>query len=175
MRMQFLFASLPDCRISLSTNRDEQMSKKSSAAGFTLIELIIAVTILSVLCGMAQPLATFAARREKERILRDNLRKIREAIDSYNEASMAGKFLRAPSYGYPPNLQALVDPIELRSGMKLQLLREIPLDPITGDRDWGVHSMEDDPESDSWNGDQIWDVYSKAAGTGLDGIKYRDW
>jgi general secretion pathway protein G len=149
--------------------------KTSSAAGFTLIELIVTVTILCVLCGMAIPYARFAARREKERILRDDLRKIRDAIDTYAEASAAGKFLKAPSSGYPPNLQALVDPIEVRSGLKLRLLKEIPIDPMTGERDWGVHSMEDDPASDSWDGNQIWDVYSKSQETALDGTKYRDW
>jgi general secretion pathway protein G len=149
--------------------------KTSSAGGFTLIELIVTVTILCVLCGMAVPYARFAARREKERILRDDLRKIREAIDTYAEASQAGKFLKAPSSGYPPNLQALVDPIEVRSGFKLRLLKEIPIDPMTGSRDWGVHSMEDDPASDSWDGNQIWDVYSKSQETALDGTRYRDW
>jgi len=145
------------------------------ARGFTLIELIVAATIVSVLCGMAMPLARLEAQREKERILRKHLQELRDAIDRYAEGSLAGKFNNAPSYGYPPNLQALVDPIEMRNGAKLKLLREIPIDPMTGERDWGVHSMEDDPDSDSWDGNQIWDVYSKAAGTGLNGTKYRNW
>ena len=150
-------------------------SKASLVRGFTLVELIVSLTLLSVLCGMAVPLATLAARREKERLLRSNLQTIRDAIDRYAEGSLAGKFHKAPSYGYPPNLDALVDPIELQNGYKLQFLKEIPVDPMTGNRDWGVHSMEDDPASDSWDGNQIWDVYSKAQGTGLDGTKYRDW
>ena len=162
-------------RISSYKNGPERKAKASLTRGFTLLELIVAVTILSILCGMAQPLARFVARREKERVLRNNLQTLRNAIDRYREGSMEGKFLKAPSYGYPPNLQALIDPIELRGGLKLQLLREIPVDPMTGNRDWGVHSMEDDPGSDSWNGDQIWDIYSKAQGTGLNGIKYREW
>jgi general secretion pathway protein G len=141
----------------------------------TLIELIIAVAILTTLCGMAIPLANHAAQREKERTLRQNLRTIREAIDLYEQGSSEGRFFKAPSSGYPPNLQALVDPIELRNGHKLRLLKEIPVDPMTGDRDWGVHSMEDDPDSDSWDGNQVWNVYSKSPGTALDGSKYRDW
>ncbi len=145
------------------------------ARGFTLIELIVAATIVSVLCGMAMPLARLEAQREKERILRNHLQELRDAIDRYAEGSLAGKFNNAPSYGYPPNLQALVDPIEMRNGAKLKILREIPVDPMTGERDWGVHSMEDDPDSDSWDGNQIWDVYSKATGTGLNGTEYRNW
>jgi general secretion pathway protein G len=151
------------------------MSRVSSAKGLTLIELIVSIGLASILCGLAMPLATHAARREKERALRNNLRTLRDAIDRYAEGSLAGKFYKAPSYGYPPTLQALVDPIELWDGHKLRLLKEIPIDPITGDRDWGVHSMEDEPDSDSWDGNQIWDVYSKAQGSGLDGTRYRDW
>jgi general secretion pathway protein G len=149
--------------------------RTSSAAGFTLIELIVSVTILSILCGMAIPMATHAAQREKERVLQSDLAMIRDAIDRYAEGSLAGKFQKAPSYGYPPNLQALVDPITLQNGLKLRLLKEIPVDPFTGDRDWGVHSMDDDPDSDNWDGGQVYDVYSKAQGTGLNGTKYRDW
>jgi general secretion pathway protein G len=151
------------------------MPRTSSDAGFTLIELIIATTILCILCGMAIPMATHTAQREKERILRNDLQTVRDAIDRYAEGSLAGKFQKAPSYGYPPNLQALVDPILLQNGKNLRLLREIPVDPMTGDRDWGVHSMDDDPEGDDWDGGQIFDVYSRAQGTGLNGIRYRDW
>jgi general secretion pathway protein G len=153
----------------------ERMSKTSWAGGFTLIELIIAVSILSILCGLAVPMATLAAKREKERILRNELQEIREAIDKYAEGSLQGKFFKAPSAGYPPTLEALVSGVELRNGYKLRLLKEVPVDPFTGNREWGLHSMEDDPDSDSWNGEQIWDVYSKAEGTALDGTKYRDW
>ena len=150
-------------------------SRALANAGFTLIEMIVTITLLCILCGMVVPLATHSAQREKERVLRNNLQTIRDAIDRYQEGSAAGKFFKAPSYGYPPNLQALVGPIELNGGKKLRLLKEIPLDPMTGDRDWGVHSMEDDPASENWDGGQVWDVYSKARGTGLNGIKYRDW
>lgn len=151
------------------------MSKASVARGFSLIELIVATTILVILSGMAVPTARYATQREKERVLRNDLQELRSAIDRYAEWSLAGKFFQAPSYGYPPNLQALVEPIEMRNGLKLKLLREIPVDPMTGNTDWGVHSMEDDPTSDSWDGNQIWDVYSKAQGTALDGTRYRDW
>jgi general secretion pathway protein G len=108
-------------------------------------------------------------------MLREDLIRLRDAIDRYYQGSMNGQFAQAPSFGYPPNLQALVDPIQLRNGHSLRLLREIPVDPFTGNPDWGVHSMEDDPSSDSWNGEQIWDVYSRAPGTALNGTKYREW
>lgn len=150
-------------------------SKASLSRGFTLIELIVAVSILSILCGLAVPLASHAMKREKERTLRNNLREIRDAIDRYEEGSMQGQFFKAPSYGYPPNLEALITGVEVRGGYKLRLLREIPVDPMTGDRDWGIHSMEDDPDSESWDGGPVWDVYSKSQGTALDGTKYRDW
>lgn len=145
------------------------------SSGFTLIELVVASTIAVILCSTAIPLARFEAKREKERMLRYDLQQLRDAIDRYAEGSLAGKFNNAPSYGYPPNLQALVDPIELRNGTKLKILKEIPVDPMSGERDWGVHSMEDDPDSDSWDGNQVWDIYSKATGTGLNGVRYRDW
>jgi general secretion pathway protein G len=151
------------------------MARKLPERGFTVMELIVASAILSILCGLAVPYAKLAARRERERVLRQNLRIIREAIDHYAEGSEQGKFFKAPSAGYPPNLEALLGPIELPNGRKLRLLKEIPMDPITGNRDWGVHSMEDDPASDSWDGNQVWDVYSRASGTGLDGTRYRDW
>jgi len=147
----------------------------SSETGFTLIELIVTVTLLTILSGIDLPVARYAAQREKERMLREDLIKLRDAIDRYYQGSMNGQFAQAPSFGYPPNLQALVDPVKLRNGHTLRLLREIPVDPFTGNRDWGVHSMEDDPSSDSWNGEQIWDVYSRAPGTALNGTKYRDW
>ena len=153
----------------------KQRDQSGHAGGFTLIELIIAVMLLAILCGLAIPTARYQIRREKERTLREDLRAMRDAIDKYEQWSLAGQFFKAPSFGLPPNLESLTQPIELRNGKKLRLLKEIPLDPFTGNRDWGVHSMEDDPESDSWNGDQIWNVYSKSADTALDGTKYRDW
>jgi general secretion pathway protein G len=162
-------------RIYSPRHGEEMMSKASLSRGFTLIELIIGVTLLSILCGMAVPAATLAAKRNKERLLRNNLREIRGAIDRYEEGSMQGKFFKAPSYGYPPNLEALVNGVEVRGGYKLRLLREIPVDPMTGNRDWGIHSMEDDPDSDSWDGGPVWDVYSRSQGTALDGTKYREW
>jgi len=151
------------------------VSTISRARGFTLIELIVSAAILSILCGLALPMATYAARREKERLLRRDLQEMRDAIDQYAQGSLAGAFFKAPSSGYPPTLESLTESIELRNGKKLRLLKEIPIDPITGNRDWGVHSMEDDPDSDSWDGEQIWNVYSKADGTALDGTKYREW
>jgi general secretion pathway protein G len=151
------------------------MMRKYKTHGFTLIELMVTVTLLFLLSGMALPVARYAAQREKEHVLREDLQKMRDAIDRYYQASISGQLQSAPSFGYPPNLQTLVDPIDLVNGHKMRLLREIPVDPFTGSRDWGVHSMDDDPASDSWDGGQVWDVYSKAPGTALNGTKYRDW
>ena len=148
---------------------------RRAADGFTLIELTIAAMLLSVLCGLAIPMARYQIRREKERTLKDNLQKMRRAIDDYAQGSLSGRFYKAPSYGYPPNLQALLGEVELQNGKKLRFLKEIPVDPFTGKADWGVHSMDDDPDLDSYNGDQIWNVYSRSTETALDGTRYRDW
>ncbi len=150
-------------------------NEKKTRRGFTLIELIVSVSILGTLCTLALPVARYEVQRQRERLLRQDLQKLRNAIDRYAQASQSGQFHRAPSYGYPPDLATLVTPLELRNGQTLRLLKEIPVDPMTGKAEWGVHSMEDDPTSDSWDGNQIWDVYSKSKGTALDGSKYRNW
>ena len=143
--------------------------------GFTLIELIVATTILIVLTCLAIPLARVTIKREKERELRHALWEMRDAIDRYKDAADRGGFqIKVESYGYPPDLQTLVDGVDV-NGKKLRFLRHIPIDPMTGNADWGMRSMQDDPTSDSWDGNNVFDVYTKSTGTGLDGTKYKDW
>jgi general secretion pathway protein G len=143
--------------------------------GFTLIELIVATTILLVLSGMAVPLARVTIKREKERVLRHNLWEIRDAIDRYKDAADRGAFqIKVGSEGYPPDLETLVNGVDV-GGKKLRFLRRIPIDPMTNSTEWGMRAMQDDPDSDSWNGENIFDVYTKSPGTGLDGTKYKDW
>src|SRR5713101_2080960 len=143
--------------------------------GFTLIELIVATAILSILVGMAVPMAKNAVNRERERELRQDLWMMRDAIDRYKDASEKGAFqIKVGSEGYPPDLDTLVTGVDV-AGKKLKFLRRIPIDPMTGNTEWGMRSMQDDPTSDSWDGNNVFDVYSKSQGTALDDSKYKDW
>lgn len=144
-------------------------------AGLTLVELIVTVAILSVLASAAVPIARFQVKREKERMLRYDLWQMRRAIDAYKDAADRNAFrTKVDSQGYPPDLQTLVDGVDVQ-GKKLRFLRRIPVDPMTGDTDWGLRSMQDDPDSDSWGGQNVFDVFTKSTGTALDGTKYSDW
>ncbi len=143
--------------------------------GFTLVELIVATAILVVLTSLAIPLARVSIKREKERELRRDLWEMRDAIDRYKDAADRGAFqIKAGTEGYPPDLDTLVKGVDI-GPKKLRFLRRIPVDPMTGNTDWGLRSMQDDPASDSWSGDDVFDVYTKSEGTGLDGTKYKDW
>jgi general secretion pathway protein G len=147
-----------------------------SGRGFTLLELIIAATILSILTLMALPLARLTIQREKEKELRRALWEMRDAIDNYKQAGERGAFqIKADSGGYPPDLETLVKGVEAQGGKKLRFLRSVPIDPMTRSKEWGLRSMQDDPDSDSWGGQSVFDVYTKSEGTGLDGTKYKDW
>jgi general secretion pathway protein G len=100
---------------------------------------------------------------------------MRDAIDKYKDAADKGAIrTKVESQNYPPDLQTLVDGVEVQ-GKKVRFLRKIPVDPMTDNTDWGLRSMQDDPDSDSWSGQSVFDVYSKSQGTALDGTKYRDW
>ena len=142
---------------------------------FTLIELIVATGILIILTMMALPLARVTIKREKEKELRRDLWEMRDAIDRYKDAADRGAFrTKVDSQNYPPDLETLVKGEDIQ-GKKLRFLRKIPVDPMTGNTDWGLRSMQDDPQSDSWGGQNVFDVYSKSLGEGLDGTKYKDW
>jgi general secretion pathway protein G len=144
--------------------------------GFTLLELIVATTILSILTMMALPLARVTIQREKEKQLRKALWDMRDAIDRYKDAADRGAFqTKVDSMNYPPDLDELVKGVESQGGKKLRFLRSIPMDPMTKSKEWGLRSMQDDPDSDSWGGQSVFDVYTKSEGTGLDGTKYKDW
>ena len=153
-------------------------SKRISGAGergFTLIELIVATAILVILTGLAVPMARVTIKREKEHQLRQDLWMMRDAIDRYKDAADRNAFqTKVGSEGYPPDLDTLVNGVDV-GGKKVRFLRKIPTDPMTGDTDWGLRSMQDDPDSDSWGGQNVFDVYTKSQGEGLDGTKYKDW
>ena len=146
-----------------------------SEYGFTLLELIIATTILLILSTMAVPLARLTIKREKERRLRADLWEMRDAIDRYKIDADRNAFqIKVDSQGYPPDLETLVKGVDVQ-GKKVRYLRKIPIDPMTGTTEWGMRSMQDDPDSDSFGGQSVFDVYTKSQDEALDGTKYKDW
>ena len=141
----------------------------------TLVELIVAITILIILTGMAIPIARNRIRRERERELRFDLWQMRDAIDRYKDAADRNAFqTKVGTEGYPPDLDTLVNGVDV-AGKKVRFLRRIPVDPMTGRAEWGLRSMQDDPKSQSWGGQNVFDVYTKSDGTAIDGTKYSDW
>lgn len=152
--------------------------------GFTYIELIIATMILAVLAAAIIPVAEVTSKRSKEAELRTALRTMRTAIDEYKRAVdlglIGGTDVELGSEGYPEELDVLVEGVnqvgQVGTGeKKLKFLRRIPIDPMTGDADWGLRSYQDEPDSRIWGGQNVYDVYSKSNATALDGTKYRDW
>ncbi len=155
----------------LMTNR----MGRSGERGLTFVELIVTTAILSILAMCALPVARFEMKRQNERQLRYDLWMMRDAIDKYKDAADRNAFqVKVDSQGYPPDLETLVKGVEVQT-KKVRFLRKIPIDPMTGNADWGLRSMKDDPDSDSYSGDSVFDVYSKAQGTALDGTKYSTW
>ena len=153
----------------------QQTPKPAAERGLTLVELIVTAAILGILAAAAIPVARFEVQRQKERELRSDLWTMRNAIDKYKDAADKGAFqTKVDSQGYPPDLDTLVKGVDVQ-GKKVRFLRKIPTDPMTGNADWGMRSMQDDPDSDSYSGDSVFDVYSKSTGTALDGTKYSDW
>jgi len=143
----------------------------------TLLELIITCSILLVLSTAALPIAKYSIVRQKEAELRRDLLEMRDAIDRYKDAADHNLIhVEIGSEGYPPDLEALAKGVQLgnSSDHKIRFLRKIPVDPMTGRADWGVRAVGDDADSTSWGGKNVFDVYSKATGTALDGTKYSD-
>lgn len=150
--------------------------------GFTFIELLVVTSIVLILASAIQPLARVTIQRTREAELRRVLRDMRTAIDKFKDAADLGQIpttaLKVNSEGYPPDLQTLVDGVSVANdatGRKLKFLRSVPVDPTMGDDEWGLRAYQDKPDSSSWSGQNVYDVYSKNQGTALDGTKYRDW
>jgi general secretion pathway protein G len=151
---------------------------RSAAAGMTLLELIIACGILIVLATAAIPLARVTVARRREAALRYNLREMRDAIDRYKDDADKNLIqVQAGTEGYPPDLQTLVAGVQLTGAKdkRVRYLREIPVDPLTGTADWGLRSAQDDPDSTSWGGDDVFDVYCPSTATAIDGTQYSTW
>ena len=147
-------------------------------SGMTLLELIIACSILLVLSTAALPMARYSVWRQKEKDLHQDLQDMRDAIDRYKDAADLQQIKVQPgSQNYPPDLETLVKGVPLgTNGDKLiRFLRKIPVDPMTGNTDWGKRSVSDDPTSTSWGGKNVFDVYSLSQGVAMNDTKYADW
>ncbi len=150
--------------------------------GFTFIELLIVSSLILILASAVLPLARVTIQRQREVELHRALREIRLAIDKFKDAADSGRVgatdLKSGSEGYPPSLEVLVEGVTVAndaSGRKMKFLRRIPIDPMTKSTEWGLRSYQDDPDSTSWGGQGVYDVYTKTGGTALDGTKYKDW
>jgi general secretion pathway protein G len=170
-----LFARRKFPALSLSLSR----SRRGSAAGMSLLELVVACAILLILATASIPIARNTIKWRKEEELRWNLRQMRDAIDRYKDAADKGQIqVKAGTEGYPTDLETLTKPTQLTgtaADKRIRFLREIPMDPMTKNKDWGLRSVQDDTDSASWGGQDVFDVYSKSSGTALDGTKYSDW
>lgn len=147
-------------------------------SGLTLLELIIASSILLILSSAALPVLRFTVIRAKEAELRRDLREMRDAIDRFKDAADLNLVrVQAGSEGYPPDLDSLVKGVEYGSvgAGKKRFLRRIPVDPMSGRAEWSLRSVQDDPDTTSWGGNNVFDVHSTSTGTALDGTKYADW
>jgi general secretion pathway protein G len=158
--------------------------RSARGRGFTLLELIIVLIVLAILASAAIPLVRNGVIREREVELREALRSLREAIDDYKRFVETRPDLlkiqeKRTESGYPPTLQVLVEGIELNTPgadeKRRRFLRKIPVDPLTGTTEWGLRGFTDTPTSTSWNGEDVFDVYSKSDKVALDGTKYKDW
>jgi general secretion pathway protein G len=159
--------------------------RRRAQSGLTLVELIVAFSILLILTSMAVPLARYQIRRDREKALRADLVDMRKAIDRYKDLCDQGKIQAgdADAYCYPASLQIMVDGVKLTNTLsgngqgsgKMKFLRRIPKDPFTGDTDWGKRSMQDDPTSNSWGGQNVFDVFTKSMDRDGDGKPYSDW
>lgn len=153
--------------------------KRRNQRGLTLVELIVAFTIMLVLTAMSVPLARSKVRAERERELRFALDDMRRAIDKYKDLADANAFgpIKQGTNGYPETLDQLVDGVKLATAkdQKVRLLRRIPRDPFTGTTEWGLRSDQDDPTSTNWGGQNVFDVFSKTTEKAPDGTSYSTW
>ncbi len=160
-------SGLPSSRAALGTER-----------GMTLVELVIACAIMIILSTAALPVTRYVMVRREEAELRYDLRQMRDAIDRYKDLADKNQIqIKVGSEGYPPDLDTLVKGVQLAGSADrhIRFLRRLPVDPMTGKAEWGLRSVQDDPDSTSWGGQDVFDVFSESTGTALDGTKYSEW
>ncbi|GAC1671604.1 MAG: type II secretion system protein [Candidatus Acidiferrum sp.] len=153
-------------------------ASQSSQRGMTLLELIIATSIMLILASAALPVVRVTIVRQRERELHRDLREVRDAIDRYKDTADRNLIrVEAGTEGYPPDLETLVKGVQIGASddTHTRFLRRIPIDPMTGQADWNLQSVQDDPDSTSWGGHDVFDVHSRSQGTALDGTRYADW
>ena len=156
-----------------------QTTNREGQCGFSLTELVVVCVLLTSLSAVAFPIAKYTIKRQKEMELSYELRKMRNAIDEYKRYSDNGLLpIELGTDGYPSELEQLTEGHNLvgqgPSTIK-RFMRRIAVDPMTGEAEWGLRSYQDDPEDDSWGGENVYDVYSLSVGTGLNGIPYSEW
>jgi general secretion pathway protein G len=151
--------------------------RRRTQRGFTLAELVMVCALLAILAAVAVPTGRFILKRERETELRYDLRQMRTAIDEYKRLSDQGMIkVEVGTEGYPPTLDELWKGVAVvGQTTKKKFLRRIPVDPMTGKAEWGLRSYQDEPDSTSWGGQDVYDVYSLSHATALDGTKYKDW
>lgn len=153
-------------------------SGRASGRGYSLVELVVVVAVILVLTAMVVPIVQFNLQRQKEMELREALRTMRTSIDDFKRLSDQGLIpIEIDTEGYPKTLEKLVEGVELVGQVKKKrkFLRKIPVDPMTGKAEWGLRSLQDDPDSTSWGRQNVYDVYSLSDRTSLDKTKYKDW
>jgi general secretion pathway protein G len=161
--------------------KSQSVGRPGGRGGFSLVELIVGFTILLALTALAVPMARGNVRRMKERELTRALREIRDAIDKYKDMADAGKLAPAEgvdTFNYPKTLESLVEGVKgtgQGADTKIKFLRRIPMDPMTRTREWGIRSMQDDPKSQGWGGQNVFDVYTKSFDKAADGTPYAEW
>ena len=150
---------------------------RPASRGFTVAELVMVTAIVAIMAVVALPTARFTMQRERESELRLDLRLMRNAIDDYKHLSDQGMIqVEIGTEGYPKSLEDLAKGVAIVGQLnKRKFLRRIPMDPITGKAEWGLRSYQDEMDATSWGGQNVYDVYSLAKGTALDGTKYKDW
>jgi general secretion pathway protein G len=155
------------------------LRRRNTEAGMTLLELILACAILLILSSSALPIARYTIVHKREELLSYELRQMRDAIDRYKDLADSNKIrVEVGTEGYPPDLETLVNGVKLGTAgddKKIRFLRRIPVDPMTGHADWGLRAVQDDPDSTSWGGKNVFDVYSKSQATATDGRRYSEW